>query len=228
MMKFTRMFTVSFICLALSTSAAFAHSGGTDAQGGHHDYKNVSGLGSYHYHHGYPAHLHPNGVCPYETSVPDSAPAGEPYLAEPPQENQGAEIPPVTAIKAVVNGTERTADMPPRMMEDRIMIAAQSVFAYFDAQVTWDISGGRITCGKNQAIVVLTVDSATCLINGVSYQMERPPVVIDGCLFLPAREIAEGLGYHATWNSVTNTIEFSENSGGTTDFFVSCDRGKKP
>lgn len=42
-----------------------AHSGRTDSQGGHHDYQNKSGLGSYHYHHGYEAHLHPNGVCPY-------------------------------------------------------------------------------------------------------------------------------------------------------------------
>lgn len=47
---------------------AQAHSGRTDSQGGHHDYKNKSGLGSYHYHHGYPAHLHPNGVCPYDNA----------------------------------------------------------------------------------------------------------------------------------------------------------------
>ena len=45
--------------------AAYAHPGRTDSSGGHHDYGNVSGLGDYHYHHGYPAHLHPNGVCPY-------------------------------------------------------------------------------------------------------------------------------------------------------------------
>ena len=45
---------------------ALAHSGRTDASGGHRDNKNASGLGSYHYHHGYGAHLHPNGVCPYE------------------------------------------------------------------------------------------------------------------------------------------------------------------
>lgn len=45
-----------------------AHSGRTDSRGGHHDYKNKSGLGSYHYHHGYPAHLHRNGVCPYSGS----------------------------------------------------------------------------------------------------------------------------------------------------------------
>lgn len=48
-----------------------AHSGRTDANGGHHDYKNKSGLGSYHYHHGYPAHLHENGICPYDNPQPD-------------------------------------------------------------------------------------------------------------------------------------------------------------
>lgn len=45
-----------------------AHSGRTDANGGHRDNKNVSGLGNYHYHcGGYPAHLHKNGVCPYSS-----------------------------------------------------------------------------------------------------------------------------------------------------------------
>lgn len=47
---------------------ALAHGGNTDSSGGHHDYNNVSGLGSYHYHHGKPAHLHIGGVCPYDTS----------------------------------------------------------------------------------------------------------------------------------------------------------------
>lgn len=55
-------------CLVTTMSLTiFAHSGRTDANGGHRDNKNVSGLGYYHYHHGYPAHLHPNGVCPYLT-----------------------------------------------------------------------------------------------------------------------------------------------------------------
>lgn len=48
---------------------ASAHSGGTDSHGGHHDYNNVSGLGSYHYHHGMGPHLHPNGVCPYASGT---------------------------------------------------------------------------------------------------------------------------------------------------------------
>ena len=38
------------------------HSGKTDSQGGHYDYQD----GGYHYHHGYPAHEHTNGECPYD------------------------------------------------------------------------------------------------------------------------------------------------------------------
>lgn len=52
-----------------------AHSGRTDGNGGHHDYRNVSGLGSYHYHcGGHPAHLHSGGVCPYSRPQQPSTP----------------------------------------------------------------------------------------------------------------------------------------------------------
>ena len=39
----------------------FAHSGRTDEYGGHWD----NTTGEYHYHHGYPAHQHINGICKY-------------------------------------------------------------------------------------------------------------------------------------------------------------------
>lgn len=67
-MKHLKGFTViiSFILALSFTPIASAHSGRTDSSGGHHDYRNRSGLGGYHYHHGYPAHLHRGGVCPYD------------------------------------------------------------------------------------------------------------------------------------------------------------------
>ena len=40
----------------------YAHTGNTDAYGGHIDWT----TGEYHYHHGYPAHYHTDSVCPYE------------------------------------------------------------------------------------------------------------------------------------------------------------------
>ncbi|MFR3285314.1 MAG: YHYH domain-containing protein [Clostridium fessum] len=80
MKRFKKFGTALLSCMMLTTSfatvsnmtmiTAEAHPGRTDAQGGHHDYKNKSGLGSYHYHcGGHEAHLHPNGVCPYKNGA---------------------------------------------------------------------------------------------------------------------------------------------------------------
>ena len=61
---------LSIISIGVNT---YAHSGRTDANGGHKDNKNKSGLGSYHYHcGGNPAHLHTNGICPYSSNDPSS------------------------------------------------------------------------------------------------------------------------------------------------------------
>lgn len=51
-----------FLYLLFAASLiVYAHPGKTDANGGHYDHS----TGEYHYHHGYPAHQHPNGICPY-------------------------------------------------------------------------------------------------------------------------------------------------------------------
>ncbi len=50
------------ILLLLLTVPAYAHPGRTDTNGGHYN----RSTGEYHYHHGYPEHQHPGGVCPYD------------------------------------------------------------------------------------------------------------------------------------------------------------------
>lgn len=50
------------ILTLLITTPSIAHPGGLDDYGGHND----RSTGEYHYHHGYPAHQHNNGICPYD------------------------------------------------------------------------------------------------------------------------------------------------------------------
>lgn len=49
-------------CLITFALVSYAHPGRTDANGGHYDHS----TGEYHYHHGYSAHFHIDGVCPYD------------------------------------------------------------------------------------------------------------------------------------------------------------------
>ena len=55
-----RIIDIVLFAVILFIIPAYAHSGGTYANGGH--YKNVE----YHYHHGYPSHQHVDGECPYD------------------------------------------------------------------------------------------------------------------------------------------------------------------
>lgn len=59
-------YLLCLFAVVIFSMTVYAHPGNTDKYGGHHDYNNVSGLGSYHYHHGYAPHLHTNGICPYD------------------------------------------------------------------------------------------------------------------------------------------------------------------
>lgn len=53
---------ISVILIILLGISASAHGGKTDSNGGHYN----RSTGEYHYHHGYPAHQHTNGECPYD------------------------------------------------------------------------------------------------------------------------------------------------------------------
>jgi hypothetical protein len=61
-MSMKRIFALFCCVLCMAWAVALAHSGRTDSNGGHWDRSE----GTYHYHHGFPAHQHTNGKCPYD------------------------------------------------------------------------------------------------------------------------------------------------------------------
>lgn len=61
-MRYKPIVVLFMVAVLLICAPSAAHPGSTDEDGGHRD----SSTGEYHYHHGYPAHQHENGVCPYE------------------------------------------------------------------------------------------------------------------------------------------------------------------
>lgn len=61
MKRFFLLFSVIALILVIGIFS-YAHPGRTDANGGHTDHS----TGEYHYHHGYPAHQHTGGKCPYD------------------------------------------------------------------------------------------------------------------------------------------------------------------
>ena len=60
-MRFRTLVTM-LLTVTTFISISHAHPGRTDSKGGHYN----RSTGEYHYHHGYSAHQHTNGECPYD------------------------------------------------------------------------------------------------------------------------------------------------------------------
>lgn len=151
MKKVLKMFTlVLTLCVILSISV-FAHSGRTDKSGGHKDNKNASGLGSYHYHcGGYPAHLHKNGVCPYDT--PSVKPAENKKVAVPAVKE---ELPHTIAtdIKAYINDNF----IPCFSYKDSLYIVAEDLNNY-GYDVVWNEKDRSLKISRNSEKTTIVLD----------------------------------------------------------------------
>lgn len=127
-----RILTLVLSCsLIFGAVPAYAHSGRTDSAGGHHDYNNVSGLGSYHYHHGYGPHLHPNGVCPYESSQSQPTTVPSKPVAKPSQ-------PVVQPSKPAVAPSKPAAVATPSMPKNTMTVYVNGQRIYADNYIIDD------------------------------------------------------------------------------------------
>ena len=174
-----------FLCVAglvLMPFSLSAHSGRTDAYGGHRDNRNVSGLGYYHYHHGYGPHLHPNGVCPYETTSSTST-STTIYFAKPD-----------VTYHVTVDGEEIDCAVDPFMSNERLLVPMRAIFEALDAEVHWNANTKTVTATKGSTDISLPVGGKVATVNGKWSIMDVNTQLKDGVTMVPLRFVSEALG----------------------------------
>lgn len=111
-MRLLKLPLVLSVCLCVSVTA-FAHSGKTDAIGGHIDHS----TGEYHYHHGYPAHQHSDMDgdgeldCPYYFEDKTGFSSGN--------NSSSSETPTEPSIKSEPNKEKNTAPQKPEAVSEK-------------------------------------------------------------------------------------------------------------
>lgn len=144
-----KVIMVIFLISVIIGNNLYAHQGKTDANGGHKDSKNVSGLGSYHYHcGGNPAHLHTNGVCPYSSNVSVPAKESTKTTSEPVQKQSTTNTTPVETKPKIIEATnieiERSSVKSMKVGEDILLSASILPSDVTDKKILWKSSDESI------------------------------------------------------------------------------------
>lgn len=111
-----------------------------------------------------------------------------------------------------VDGQKIKFDVPPQIINDRTMIPIRAVFESMGASVEWDKATQTAIGTKNGTTVKMTLNSTTEYINGTAYEMDVPPVIINGRTLAPARYVAEAFGYNVKWDEATKSVLISKDS----------------
>ncbi|MCL0049636.1 copper amine oxidase N-terminal domain-containing protein [Peptococcaceae bacterium] len=111
----------------------------------------------------------------------------------------------VGAKEYVVNDTERhPMDAAPFIYDGRTFVPVRflgNALGVPDEQIEWNGTTSTATLTRGQYTIALTIGSKIALRNGVEYRMDVSPQLAEGRTQLPARFVAEGLGYNVTWCS---------------------------
>ncbi|MCL0106602.1 copper amine oxidase N-terminal domain-containing protein, partial [Peptococcaceae bacterium] len=103
----------------------------------------------------------------------------------------------------VVNDTERhPMDVAPFIYDGRTFVPVRflgNALGVPNEQIKWDGATNTATLTRGQYTIALTIGSKTALRNGVEYPMDVSPQLAQGRTQLPARFVAEGLGYNVAW-----------------------------
>lgn len=199
-----RKVKVIVLTIFLFPSLLFAHSGRTDSKGGHRDNKNKSGLGPYHYHcGGYPAHLHYNGVCPYQYG--GASASSSPTTSK--NTNTQANKKKYEDILVSFKIDEYYIDIHGISESGVNLVELRSLCENLYIDVAWDPVNSKITCTKGDKIVTLTIGSKNATINNENITLQVAPKIVDGRTLIPARFIAEAIGKTVTYDDSAKVIE---------------------
>ncbi|MGI5911219.1 MAG: stalk domain-containing protein [Syntrophomonadaceae bacterium] len=112
-----------------------------------------------------------------------------------------------------VDGVAKVMDVAPYIKNDRTYVPVRYMgyaLGVAEEDVVWDEATQKVTLTKGDNVVELTIGSATILVNGEAQTMDVAPEISSDRTMLPARYVAEGLGYQVGWDPATQTVLLSK------------------
>ncbi|WP_283115242.1 N-acetylmuramoyl-L-alanine amidase [Intestinimonas timonensis] len=118
-------------------------------------------------------------------------------------------------VKLTLNGDPLSGDVPAMIQGGRTLVPVRLVGEALQAQVLWVQQTGQVILTKGEDVIVLTLDSATAIVNGVYTPLPdgvpAQVVAYDGAdrTMIPLRFVSETLGAQVEWDQATYTAHLT-------------------
>ncbi|MEW6182695.1 MAG: stalk domain-containing protein [Bacillota bacterium] len=115
------------------------------------------------------------------------------------------------APAVVLDGKQLSFDVPPEILQGRVLVPMRALFEAVDAEVQWDGDTGTVTARKGDIEIVLVVGGQVSK-NGAPVDLDVPAVIKNGRTMVPLRFVGEALDCRVDWVQSSRTV-YVESAG---------------
>lgn len=116
------------------------------------------------------------------------------------------------AITIYVDGVQLKTDVPPVMVQGRVMLPLRAIFEALDARVYWNQKSQTVTGIKGDTTIVLKIKSKVATINDQTVTLDVPAQTLRGRTMVPVRFVSEALGQDVGWNSKDQIVSIKSDT----------------
>ncbi len=109
-------------------------------------------------------------------------------------------------INVYINGGLESFDVPPTMIQGRVLVPLRGVFEQLGATVNYDAQSQQIVAIRGAQTVQLTIGSRQAFVNRHPSLLDVPAFTIGGRTMVPLRFVSESLGANVQWLDASQTI----------------------
>ena len=113
-------------------------------------------------------------------------------------------------ISILIDGNVLKTDQPPVLINNRAFVPMRAIMEKLGLEVSWDAKTKTVTGINDTISISLTIGQKYAVVNGETVPLEVPAQSVNGRTLVPARFLAESLGYTVNWNPAEKVIRIDK------------------
>ena len=113
-------------------------------------------------------------------------------------------------VNIVINGQALDKDVPPMMVDGRVLIPLRKVFNALGAEVKYE--NKVISATRGTQSVVLSPGQKAAQIDGKDVELDVPPMLVETVTYVPLRFVAQALGDEVSYDAQAKSITVAKSA----------------